>query len=1181
MVAAAAGTTLAACELPGTTFVVTTTADGVDAAPGDEACETSPGNGVCTLRAAVMEANATPGTNNIVVATGQTYTLTIGGRGEDDAATGDLDVTESVAITGDATIDAGKLDRAFDLHAQALILDGPDITNGLVDEVGRPGGGAIRVAAGTNLVVIRSTISSGSVEGSGGAIQSAGKVALSQVTIEGNVARGDGLQSPAQPAFGGAIATTGGTLDIVDSTVRNNEATSPGRGGAIHAVGNTLLTIDRSTFADNLDAGMSGGASITTSWDVTVTRSTIVGTALGIVADDGITVSGSTVLAGVESDHLTAGGSILGSCRSLLQHSLGYNLDLGTTCGLNGPGDLASTDPELLPLAPNGGPTDTMLPVPTSPAVDVIPAGTPGLCDGSATAATDQRGAPRPEGSACDIGAVEGDGGADLTPLALVVDDPADEPDLQPGDGACTTAGGGCTWPAAVAETNAWPTPDAISIAPGVTPTVQPPPDDTSGVRRPVDITDDLAIDGNGATIVGSWLRTPLSIRAGTVTVDDLKVYGGVEVTGPRSNATLTDIDASSGSTSGVYVDEGADLSLRRSTVHDNALGVLVGHASTATIEQSTITDNNGVGVGGDGTISITRSTITPPSDGSAPALRGRAGGVPPSLRVRGSIVGTGPVGQSCAGAVLSEGYNVFHGGCGALAVGDRAGVLTRLAPLDDNGGATPTRRLWADSPAIDAIPVGTAGLCDASTPTDQRGSVRPVGVACDAGAVEGVLDVTPAGVRSFVVTSPADARDSEIGDGVCSADAGGCTLRAAIDEANGWPHDVTVTIAGGVHPTLALTGPEDDHNASGDIDIRKALTINGGGATVDVGGVGGGLDLHVGPSTINSLSVRHAAATGAAIRHRAGDLTINGSTIADNAGAGMKSEARLTVTGSTVTDNGGTGIESRTLLLVYGSTVSGNHLDGISGTWASTQAVVSVQSSTVSTNGGAGIRSAAGASTSNSTITGNGVGIATVGRAQVTASSITGNTGDGILASGGAAILRSTIAGNGQNGVRVGSDSQIRASTIDGNGRAGVSAFGWSTVDITASTIGSTSAFAAVEAEPTGSPAIRVAATAIVAGGAPGCTGNVSSLGYNRVTDDSCPFAAVGDLQVGDLGLAALASNGGPTPTRMPTATSTLVDAIPPGTAGACDSALTTDQRGQPRPQGAGCDVGAVERTP
>jgi hypothetical protein len=56
-------TVLSACQLPGATYVVTTTVDAVDASPGDGVCETATGNEVCTVRAAVMEANATPGTS--------------------------------------------------------------------------------------------------------------------------------------------------------------------------------------------------------------------------------------------------------------------------------------------------------------------------------------------------------------------------------------------------------------------------------------------------------------------------------------------------------------------------------------------------------------------------------------------------------------------------------------------------------------------------------------------------------------------------------------------------------------------------------------------------------------------------------------------------------------------------------------------------------------------------------------------------------------------------------------------------------------------------------------------------------------------------------------------------------------------------------------------------------------
>lgn len=75
------------------------------------------------------------------------------------------------------------------------------------------------------------------------------------------------------------------------------------------------------------------------------------------------------------------------------------------TCGLTGPGDRQGVDPLLAPLADNGGPTATHLPLAASPLRDAIAAGTSGLCD--AAAPLDQRGVLRPQGTGCDIGSVE------------------------------------------------------------------------------------------------------------------------------------------------------------------------------------------------------------------------------------------------------------------------------------------------------------------------------------------------------------------------------------------------------------------------------------------------------------------------------------------------------------------------------------------------------------------------------------------------------------------------------------------------------------------------------------------------------------------------------------------------------------------------------------------------------
>ena len=125
-------------------------------------------------------------------------------------------------------------------------------------------------------------------------------------------------------------------------------------------------------------------------------------------------------------------------------------------------------DARLATRANNGGPTNTLIPFADSPAVGAIPMGTPGLCDGSLP--TDQRGVTRPVGSACDIGAVEGDTGTSPAALSLVVDVAGDGRDLAPGNGSCDDGTGHCPLRAAIDETNAHVGgTDLITIAPGST----------------------------------------------------------------------------------------------------------------------------------------------------------------------------------------------------------------------------------------------------------------------------------------------------------------------------------------------------------------------------------------------------------------------------------------------------------------------------------------------------------------------------------------------------------------------------------------------------------------------------------------------------------------------------------------------------------------------------------------
>lgn len=77
----------------------------------------------------------------------------------------------------------------------------------------------------------------------------------------------------------------------------------------------------------------------------------------------------------------------------------------------------------------------------------------------------------------------------------------------------------------------------------------------------------------------------------------------------------------------------------------------------------------------------------------------------------------------------------------------------------------------------------------------------------------------------------------------------------------------------------------------------------------------------------------------------------------------------------------------------------------------------------------------------------------------------------------------------------------------------------------------------------------------------------------HHSILQDGCPDGSVcSDLITGDPRLGALQNVGGATPVMLPGTDSVALDA------GTCTDAPAADQRGVARPQGAACDIGAVE---
>jgi CSLREA domain-containing protein len=409
-------------------FVVTTTADAVDATPGDGACATIAG--ACSLRAAIQEANATAGADGVLVPAA-TYTLALAGTAEDAAATGDLDVTDDLTIHGDgeaATIvSAGGIDRVLDVRAGTLRLEALTIRDGNVMAPSpiAHGGGA-NVVAGARLELAFVTITASAAWSFGGGLYVEGVVDGDQVTISDCTASegagagvfGNGSALTLRIADirgnaannGGAFYTSAGfelgdenILTLVRATVRDNTVVNGG--GGLLANARTTVTIRDSTFTGNVAGG--GGAIFNDGGcHIDIRGSTIYGNhaghAGGIIEvhfDPEFIQVGNSIIAGNTSEH----GGI--DCDREIGSLGGLLVGNTTNCVIEPHAtDLVGVAPMLGPLVelPRGA---YFVPLATSPAVD---AGLAANCS-----LRDQAGALRPrdgdgDGEArCDLGAGE------------------------------------------------------------------------------------------------------------------------------------------------------------------------------------------------------------------------------------------------------------------------------------------------------------------------------------------------------------------------------------------------------------------------------------------------------------------------------------------------------------------------------------------------------------------------------------------------------------------------------------------------------------------------------------------------------------------------------------------------------------------------------------------------------
>jgi CSLREA domain-containing protein len=409
------------------TFNVNSTLDEADANPGNGKCTSTPSK-KCTLRAAVMETNALGGTNVINVPAGM-YFMNIPGPGEDNAATGDLDIKSNLTIIGagktNTELNATALDRWIHVISGKTTLKNLTLRGGLVSN----SGGSIFVNNGASVTVIKSVLTGNVASYNGGAIAGFGAITVKSSTI-GPMNRdafgGGGIASIFKLTIikstitqnstgsgggigqGGGIFTNGAAV-IRESTIDNNYGKL---GGGVYAEGGTV-EIQNSTIAKNSTA-TDGGAIYVSMGTVKLSFTTVADNETWQGSNTGgIYNSGGTVNLYHSLLDLNRAGVVSDDCEGSI-NTTSYNLIFGTTgCTLNANAkNILGISSQLNALASNGGPTQTMSLQMGSAAIDVIPANK--CLDASANPLTrDQRNKPRPaDGDAdnkkkCDLGAYE------------------------------------------------------------------------------------------------------------------------------------------------------------------------------------------------------------------------------------------------------------------------------------------------------------------------------------------------------------------------------------------------------------------------------------------------------------------------------------------------------------------------------------------------------------------------------------------------------------------------------------------------------------------------------------------------------------------------------------------------------------------------------------------------------
>ena len=977
---------------------------------------------------------------------------------------------------------------------------------------------------GARLLTVQSgsfTIRSGTVKISGmtisgglGLANSGGDVTLDGVTVSGT----SGFSNA-------AVDNESGTMSILNSTISNN--------ACLGLIAQGLTSVSNTTISGNNDLGNdSGGVYVdgTLNLDsVTVTNNR----PRGINNQGGTVNIRNTIVAGNGTTG-SSGGTPADISGAFV--SQGNNL-IGTTAGGTGftqLSDKTNVAANLGALADNGGPTDTHALLTNSPALDA----------GDTALTTDQRGKPRPAGSADDIGSVEVDP-TQNGPI-FIVNSTADTD-----DGVCTESN--CTLREALNAANSKPNgaqPDEITFS-SLFNSVQL----IQLASLTPEINDAVKITGPGANLLEVRGGNLIPFQVNSVNSDfsgltisnsnkGLLAYASplTNVTNCVFNGNTTGFDHYGGGTAIVTNCTFNNPGGGGSTSISNAAG------STVTVTNCTLNGLATYGINNSGSATVTNCTIGGFSRGI------KTDNTNITLK---NTISVGNFGVDIEGTVnAASNNNLIGDGSGGLTNGTNGNIVGTsaskinplLGALADNGGPTKTRALLPGSPAINA-----ASNADAPA-ADQRGIARPQQTTADIGAFES---------RGF--TLAVSGGNNQNADNTAKF---ANPLSVTVSSANNEP------VTGG---TVTFTAP--GNGASATFGTNPATIISNGSASTTA----------TANNTAGSYIVTASATGGAPVNF---NLTNN--------------VPSLVVTTSADEDNGtsnaafGTGTSLREAINYANSKANGAQADEITFSSLFNTAQTIQLSSTLPnisddvkiigpgakllTVRGTGsntcfsVNSAKSATISALTITNCGTGIFNGGTLTATECAFTGNSGFNIHNFRGPSVTvtNCTISG-GSSGIFVqGGNATVTNCTISGTG-TGIRP---SVIDGGNATITNCTISGNGIGVDNGSGSMLLK-NSIVAGSSNRDSSGFfnSASSYNLIGDgtSSLTNGTNGNIvgtntnKINPL-LGALADNGGPTQTMA------LLPGSPATNAANNANAPATDQRGIARPQQTIADIGAFE---